>query len=198
MSNTIRQAAVQTDPVSDEGFLQRWSRRKQQINEGLPLEDEPVLEQALEITPEEDQSPPLLTDADMPPIESLGEDSDYTGFMSSGVSDQLRNLALRKLFGIPVFNIRDGLDDYDGDYTYFAKLGDIITCDMKHMIEVEARKKAEKLLAEQQAEEQQGDVAAEAIESEDELVALLDESQQNNDAVEAYDDEMDAVESISE
>jgi hypothetical protein len=197
MSNNIRQAALQTDSVADEGFLQRWSRRKQQINEGLPLEEDPVVEQALEVNPEEIQAP-VLTDVDMPPIESLGEHSDYTGFMSPGVSDQLRNLALRKLFGIPVFNIRDGLDDYDDDFTYFAKLGDIITCDMKHMMEVEARKKAEKLLAEQQAEAEQGLVAAEVVESEEELVALQDESQLNSDAVEADDDEMDVVESMIE
>ena len=71
-----------------------------------------------EIVPE----PAPLTDADMPDIDSLAEDSDFTGFMSPGVSDELRNLALRKLFHAPVFNIRDGLDEYDEDYTTFEKL----------------------------------------------------------------------------
>ena len=36
-------------------------------------------------------------DADMPPIESLDAESDYTGFLSPGVSDALRQAALRKL-----------------------------------------------------------------------------------------------------
>jgi hypothetical protein len=87
----------------------------------------------------------------MPDIGTLGEDSDFTGFMSPGVSDELRNLALRKLFHAPVFNIRDGLDEYDEDYTSFEKLGDIVTCDMKHQIEVQERKRREALELEEQA-----------------------------------------------
>lgn len=91
---------------------------------------------------------PVLTDADMPDIESLNEDSDFSGFMSAGVSDELRNLALRKLFKAPVFNIRDGLDEYDEDYTYFEKLGDIVTSDMKHQIEMKEKKLREALAEE--------------------------------------------------
>ncbi len=154
MINKGSETRVQPVPDADEEFLQRWSRRKQQHAAGQPLPPESVVEP----TTLAEQAPvadaPVLTDADMTPIEELTEDSDYSAFMSSGVSDQLRNLALRKLFHVPVFNIRDGLDDYDGDFTTFAKLGDIITCDMKHMLEVEARKNAEKLLAEQEAADQ--------------------------------------------
>ena len=102
-------------------------------------------------TEEIPQEPVALTDADMPDIDTLGEDSDFTGFMSPGVSDKLRNLALRKLFHAPVFNIRDGLDEYDEDYTTFEKLGDIVTCDMKHQIEVQERKRLEALEREEQA-----------------------------------------------
>ena len=85
----------------------------------------------------------------MPDIDSLTDDSDFTGFMSPGVSDELRNIALRKLFHAPVFNIRDGLDEYDEDYTSFEKLGDIVTCDMKHQIEVQEQKLREALEHEQ-------------------------------------------------
>jgi hypothetical protein len=85
----------------------------------------------------------LLTDDDMPPIESLNADSDFSGFMSSKVSEPLRRRALRKLFGSAQFNIRDGLDDYDGDYTSFAGLGGIITADLRHQLEVELQKKIE-------------------------------------------------------
>ena len=77
----------------------------------------------------------------MPALETLDEDSDYSGFMSSGVSDELRKMALRKLFSAPGFNVRDGLDEYDDDYTKFEKLGDVVTCDMKHQMEMEAMKK---------------------------------------------------------
>ena len=95
----------------------------------------------------ETATPPPLTDADMPPIESLDENSDFTGFMSSGVSAELRKLALRKMFKASVFNVRDGLDDYDDDYTSFVPRGDLITSDMKHMAGVEARRALEKTLS---------------------------------------------------
>jgi hypothetical protein len=46
--------------------------------------------------------------------------------------------------------VRDGLNDYDGDYTVFEPLGDIITSDMKFHI---ARKERDRLAAEAEAEE---------------------------------------------
>ncbi len=106
---------------------------------------------------EEGQS--TLTDADMPEIDSLDEASDFTGFMSPGVSDKLRKLALRKLFAGAGFNIRDGLDDYDEDFTNFAPLGDIVTCDMKHRAEVEEEKRL-KALADSEAKDEAAELPA--------------------------------------
>ena len=139
-----------------ESRLSRWSRRKQQSAEvtlqedlALQLEEQSPVETDLtravaeqDVQRVEDQQP-VLTDEDMPAIESLTEDSNFSQFMSSGVSDELRNLALKKMFKAPFFNIRDGLDEYDGDYTSFEKLGDIVTSDMRHQMEIEARKKLE-------------------------------------------------------
>ena len=163
---------------SKESVLSRWSRRKHEAEQA-----EPIAEPGLPVENESEQtalaaeteSPPLLTDADMPPIESLNEDSDFSGFMSAGVSDELRNLALRKLFRAPVFNIRDGLDEYDEDYTTLEKLGDIVTADMKQRIEMQEQKLREKLAAEQELEAQQAELDAveefdeEDIDDEDEL-----------------------------
>ncbi len=137
-----------------ESRLSRWSRRKQQTAEATQIEDlaleveqQNQVENDLEAVPGEDQQneaqQPVLTDDDMEPVEGLTEESDFSKFMSSGVSDKLRNLALRKLFHAPIFNIRDGLDEYDGDYTSFEKLGDIVTADMRHQMELEANKKLE-------------------------------------------------------
>ena len=75
-----------------------------------------------------------VTDADMPPLDSLDDKSDYAAFMSPGVSEQLRAQALRKLFHLPGFHLPDGLDDYDDDFTQFAKLGDIVTHEMERML----------------------------------------------------------------
>ena len=142
-----------------ESVLSRWSRRKLEadpvtpaVEEAVPPDTEAGLSAADPATADV-EAKPVLTDADMPDIESLDEDSDFSGFMSSGVSDELRNLALRKLFGAPVFNIRDGLDEYDEDYTYFEKLGDIVTCDMKHQIEMQEKKLREAQEAETAAAE---------------------------------------------
>ena len=147
-----------------ESRLSRWSRRKQQSAEATREEDlalqleEDLALQLEEQNPAEVDNPgavadqdqqeteaeePILTDADMPAIESLSEDSNFGQFMSSGVSDELRNLALRKMYKAPFFNIRDGLDEYDEDFTSFEKLGDIVTADMRHQMEIEARKKLE-------------------------------------------------------
>lgn len=129
------------------GLLSSWSKRKQAVFR----EQEALNKESKKTDIDESVEPALLTDEDMPPIESLTADSDYTGFMSPKVSETLRRLALRKLFHGAEFNICDGLDDYDGDYTSFAKLGDIVTADMKHQIEMQARKKA-RLLEEQEAQ----------------------------------------------
>ena len=110
-------------------FLQRWSRRKQ---ETTPVED---------LVPVDAMPPavPPLTDADMPPIDDLDGRSDYGMFLSPAVSDQLRRLALRKLFHSSEFNVRDGLDDYDGDFSQFTKLGDVITAELKRRLERELK-----------------------------------------------------------
>lgn len=144
--------------TGDEGLLARWSRRKQQSTLESQQDDldrelqtqEPGTQEinqtngAAPGATGESEEVPVLTDADMPPIDTLTEESDFSGFMSSGVSDELRNLALRKLFSAPSFNIRDGLDEYDEDYTYFEKLGDIVTADMKHQMELEEAAKKER------------------------------------------------------
>ena len=128
----------------EESALQRWSRRKHESAEITDV-DEPEI--AVELAAEPEPEKPALTDADMPPIESLDENSDYAGFLSPEVSEELRKLALRKLFHLPSFNVRDGMDDYDGDYTEFAALGNLVTADMKHIAEVEAKRKLEQLAA---------------------------------------------------
>ena len=136
----------------EEGFLSRWSRRKHVAKTGI---DEKPLEESLEESLDGPQEEMLIaedaaeepsdaalteedfpTDSDMPAVESLDNDSDYSGFMSPKVSDELRNLALRKLFLGGMFNTRDGLDDYDDDFTSFEKLGDIVTADMRHQMEM--------------------------------------------------------------
>ena len=120
-------------PDAQEKFVTRWSRLKQTSTNG-----EGQSQHSLQA--EQPTAAKALTDADMPEIESLTPDSDYSGFLSPQVSESLRRLALRKLFQGAQFNVRDGLDDYDQDFTVFTKLGDVITADMKHLLEQELQR----------------------------------------------------------
>lgn len=114
----------------DEGALRRWSRRKAQAQAAaVPANSEQPSTGAPEPVPETPDAP---ADAELPPLESLNEDSDYSAFLSPEVGEELRRLALRKLFHLPKFNVCDGLDDYDDDYRGFEALGEMLTADLRH------------------------------------------------------------------
>lgn len=122
--------------AEDESFLERWSRRKAEARQSDDVPDQGVAAEsadAEEIAPAPEEEPP--GDEDMPPLEELGEDSDYSAFFSPRVSPGLRKKALAKLFHSPKFNIRDGLNDYDDDYTSFVPLGNTVTAEMRHRAE---------------------------------------------------------------
>ena len=138
-------------PLDAEGPLRRWARRRREVAREMQANAEArprdMPEQAPDVRQSAGDSPGptaveerTLTDEDMPSLDMLDEDSDYSGFLSPGVSEALRRRALRKLFSSAVFNVPDGLDDYDDDFTSFAALGDIVTSDMKHKAEVEAER----------------------------------------------------------
>jgi Protein of unknown function (DUF3306) len=131
------------------GFLRRWSERKAQVraHEKRPASGEPVVNEPAS-APQAGESAPSPTDADMPPIDTLNEDSDYRGFLSPEVSEGLRRLALRKLFHLPKFNIRDGLDDYDEDFRTFEALGNIVTAHERHQLELKRQEEQERLAQE--------------------------------------------------
>ena len=71
----------------------------------------------------------------LPSLDSLDEKSDFSMFLSPGVSAELRKRALRKLFHSPLLAHRDGLDDYDDDYRSFKPLGDTVTAHARHQME---------------------------------------------------------------
>src|SRR5437870_5718730 len=79
-----------------EAFLSRWSRMKRE----QPAEKK------------DDAPAPAL-----PPLESLTPESDFAGFMHPKVKEELRRLALKKLFSDPHFNLPDPFEAYSGDWT---------------------------------------------------------------------------------
>ena len=166
MSKTPRKEASDTgapevDTLEHEAFLTRWSKRKAMSREGIEL-PEPVDELADDgasppddsVSRNEDDPPDPGERGDaqgaeaatavpeLPPIESLGEDSDYSAFMAADVPADLQRNALRKLFQSPKFNVRDGLNDYDLDYSSPEPLGDIVTAEMRHRLRVELERLA--------------------------------------------------------
>ncbi len=128
----------------EQDFLTRWSRRKAKARAARK-------EQAAEAIPaqqvsaaEKDPGARPATDADLPPIDTLDENSDYSAFMSPEVSEHLRRMALRKLFHTPAFNVIDPVDQFTLDWNGFTPLGSIVTHDMQAAMEREAAKLAEK------------------------------------------------------
>jgi hypothetical protein len=124
-----------------ESGLGRWSRRKtmasvRQKSASVPRRIEADTARTASSS---SLSMSEKTDADMPAIDSLKEDSDFAAFLSPKVSEKLRRKALRKLFHLPQYNIRDELDAFNGDYTNFTPLGNIITADMRYHMERELK-----------------------------------------------------------
>lgn len=140
---------------TEAGFLSRWSRRKRRTEDSIP-EDPGAIEQRAELVEEPaptDATPPaeehpaeeekVKTDEDMPDLELIDETTDMSDFFSPGVSQGLRNRALQRLFHLAKFNVTDGLDDYCGDFRNYQSLGDIVTADMRHRMEVARQRLAE-------------------------------------------------------
>jgi hypothetical protein len=118
----------------DGSFLSRWSRRKTQVREDLALRDEAAsplpaptplptsLPTALP-TPRPSGpaagAPTAMPAAPAPTLDDVAAllpQSDYTRFVARGVTPEVKNAALKKLFTDPHFNIMDGLDTYIDDY----------------------------------------------------------------------------------
>jgi hypothetical protein len=143
--------AADIDTHENDAFLTRWSKRKALSREGVDL-PEPAVDAASEDStagargdaPAEmaAQGDGPVADAaqrtpELPPIESLGEDSDYRAFLADNVPANVQRKALRRLFQSPKFNVRDGLDDYDLDLSSPEPLGDIVTAEMRHRLRQE-------------------------------------------------------------
>ncbi|PKO44252.1 MAG: DUF3306 domain-containing protein [Betaproteobacteria bacterium HGW-Betaproteobacteria-3] len=128
-----------------DGFLGRWSRRKIDALQGKPPQEPPPapaspvpaapavaavnVQDARSLTPADGDEaatgtpetpaapPPTLEDA-----QSLTPESDFKPFMTRGVTSEVKNAAMKKLFADPHFNVMDGLDIYIDDYNQFTPL----------------------------------------------------------------------------
>ena len=101
--------------MSRDGFLERWSRRKQETRQPPP--DEP----AAEVTPELAESTNEATAeeiAKLPPVESVSDLSGLRQFLRAGIPAEMRHAALRRIWRLDP-KIRDHVDaaqDYAFDW----------------------------------------------------------------------------------
>jgi Protein of unknown function (DUF3306) len=106
-----------------EGFLSRWSRRKAEARQ-TEAEEVAAQEQAQPPSAPEPAEPDVIDPRDLPDIDSLTAESDFTVFMRKGVPPELRQQALRKLWrSSPVLANLDGLLEYGEDYTHIGRGG---------------------------------------------------------------------------
>src|SRR5690606_15138337 len=140
--------------TEDEGFLQRWSRRKQQADAGQdaagPVEPGPKDAVPADSEAAADEEAQNRAAAEAVDLDTLDAHSDYTVFLKKGVPAALKTAALRKLWrSDPVLANLDGLNDYDQDFNavgaamkefksawevgrgYAAKLEEIVTDSMR-------------------------------------------------------------------
>lgn len=109
-----------------ETFLARWSRLKKVADEApkKPLTAAPITSQVSEL----------------PSIESLTADSDFSKFFKGKVEERLRRAALKKMFQDPHFNVMDGLDVYIDDYSIPDPIPEAMLSQLEHVKEMLAPK----------------------------------------------------------
>lgn len=119
-----------------DGFIGRWSQRKQAVREGKPLEEPspPPALTPMEAAPTEpattldsalhaEQGEARSLPAEAPPaptlqdVQALTPQSDFQRFVAPDVDPEVKHAAMRKLFEDPHFNVMDGLDIYIDDYS---------------------------------------------------------------------------------
>jgi hypothetical protein len=119
------------DQDEENGFLNRWSQRKAAIREeelDKKTDIPDAQEAALPADGNAENDEEEINPEDLPKIDTLDKDSDYTIFMKKGVPEELKRLALRKLFhSDPALAVLDGLNDYDEDYSMIGMVVEEVT-----------------------------------------------------------------------
>ncbi|MEZ8245105.1 DUF3306 domain-containing protein [Vibrio splendidus] len=131
-------------------FFSRWSQRKLDESTDEPLEVEQTLEapaltssdSSSEVSPadlssEMEAAAPQSLESDaletneeihasdvQDPAPEATEDLSVAQLLVSEASESVKKAALRKLFLSEEFNVRDGLDDYDDDYSNLKSLSE--------------------------------------------------------------------------
>lgn len=124
--------------AENDSFFSRWSRRKAQERAGLEVAAEPPVTVAMApgaVPVDAEAAPAAVAEPAPPPTledtQALTPASDFSRFVAQGVSPEVRNAAVKKLFADPHFNVMDGLDIYIDDY---SKPSPLSAADMAQMV----------------------------------------------------------------
>ena len=142
-----------------ENPLARWSRLKR---EAAREAEAPGPKPAPAAAPRAAEAPA----PELPPLDRLNPDSDFSAFMDRRVDDALRRLALKKLFGDPRLNAADGLDVFSEDYSLLEDLPQELVAKLEHVRRTLRRPDPEQEKEKETAPEQD---VAQAVEAEPEV-----------------------------
>mgnify|MGYP001405171613 CR=1 FL=1 len=95
--------------------VRRWSEKKTEARQTQLAKTRKAVEPSSENIRSDDNTPAETND--LPSLESLTADSDFTPFLHTDVPSALKKAALRKLWkSDPILANVDGLNDYDEDF----------------------------------------------------------------------------------
>lgn len=116
----------------DRNFLARWSRLKQQSRAPAELPIDADNTSAALAPGAAVPAPEPAQVSELPPVDSLDFESDFSGFMQREVEVSVKRAALKKLFHTPHFNQMDGLDVYIDDYNSFEPIPESMLRELHH------------------------------------------------------------------
>jgi hypothetical protein len=130
---------VHDDVPTERSFLSRWSQRKlaaaREASAAPPAPASASPPQQAATSASAPAAPSVAAASpvvELPPVESLTLDSDFTAFLQPSVDPAVKRAALRKLFSDPHFNVMDGLDVYIDDYGKFEPMPPEIVKQLAH------------------------------------------------------------------
>jgi hypothetical protein len=171
--------------------LSRWSKKKlahQNSNEAvvaeeladatdvLPADVLPADELAAEEVEAIDDS--LSTEQHLQKIADSDSHQQLSGYLRTNCDNELKQAAMKKLFRASCFQLRDGLDDYDEDFSAMTKISPDFVAQMKSWV----MNKSEELLSDAAPDQRQdiADGGAEDNKPDVHAVAQTDDNKKEN------------------
>ena len=187
---------------SKEGFLGRWSQRKQDIRTGKPLAEAEIVSKPVALSNDAekthiankankaseiatDEEKPEISLPTMADVRELTAESDFSPFVAKNVSPEVRNSAMKKLFTDPHYNVMDRLDIYIDDY---SKPDPIPESMLRQMVSA----KFLNLFKEEEEEDEEAEAKAEAEK------AVLEENKLKNSSLVGDDANAVSMQSVAQ